>query len=264
MKGESRQMTVLFSDVRSFTTISEGLTPEQLKDLMNTYLTSMTEVIQDRRGTIDKYIGDAVMAFWGAPLEDKDHALHAVEAALDMQKSIRKLDPDFIKRGWPPLHIGVGINCGEMNVGDMGSRFRRAYTVLGDAVNLASRLESLTKEYGAQILVTQMIVDAAPGIVYREMDRVVVKGKNEGVPVYEPLGRVGEVTDSELQEADRFHKALELYRKQRWDEAEAMLKNLSHAAPDTKVYKLYLKRIAFFRENTPGPMWNGTWVWTTK
>jgi adenylate cyclase len=264
MKGESRQMTVLFSDVRSFTTISEGLTPEGLKDLMNTYLTAMTEVIQEKRGTIDKYIGDAVMAFWGAPLEDKDHAKHAVEAALAMQKAIRTLDPEFIKRGWPPLHIGVGVNCGEMNVGDMGSRFRRAYTVLGDAVNLASRLESLTKEYGAQILVTQAIADSAPGVVYREMDSVVVKGKHQGVPIYEPVGMAGEVTESELQEIDRFHKALEHYKKQRWDEAETLLKNLSAAAPDTKVYKLYLKRIAFFRENTPGPMWNGTWVWTTK
>jgi adenylate cyclase len=264
MKGETRDMTVLFSDVRSFTTISEGLTAEALKDLMNTYLTSMTEVIQEKRGTIDKYIGDAVMAFWGAPLDDKEHAKHAVEAALQMQKAIRTLDNDFIKRGWPPLHIGVGLNCGEMNVGDMGSRFRRAYTVLGDAVNLASRLESLTKEYGAQILVTQAIVDAAPGIVYREMDAVVVKGKHTGVPIYEPVGRAGEVTDSELQEIDRFHKALELYRKQRWDESEAMLKNLAAAAPEAKVYKLYIKRIAYFRENTPGPMWNGTWVWTTK
>src|SRR4030095_15519612 len=154
MRGESRDMTVLFSDVRDFTAISEGLTPEGLKDMMNAYLTAMTEVIQEKRGTIDKYIGDLVMAFWGAPLHDTDHAAHGVEAALAMQKRIRAVDDDFVKRGWPILKIGVGLNCGEMNVGDMGSRFRRAYTVLGDSVNLASRLEGLTKEYGLGVLVS--------------------------------------------------------------------------------------------------------------
>jgi hypothetical protein len=124
MRGESREMTVLFSDVRDFTSISEGLTPEGLKDMMNAYLTEMTEVVQEKRGTIDKYIGDAIMAFWGAPLQDSEHAIHGVESALAMQKRIRALDTEFAKRGWPVLHIGVGLNNGEMNVGDMGSKFR--------------------------------------------------------------------------------------------------------------------------------------------
>jgi adenylate cyclase len=264
MRGESREMTVLFSDVRDFTSISEGLTAEQLKDMMNTYLTEMTEVIQQERGTIDKYIGDAIMAFWGAPLADPEHAVHGLEAGLDMQKRIRSLDNDFAKRGWPVLHIGVGLNCGEMNVGDMGSKFRRAYTVMGDAVNIASRLEGLTKEYGVGILVTENIVKAAQGFVYREVDKVVVKGRHEGLNIFEPIGRVGEVGETQLQEIDRFHKALELYRKQRWDDAEELLKNLSYAAPENKLYKLYLKRIQHFRANPPGPMWNGLWVFTTK
>ncbi|MGE5096804.1 MAG: CHASE2 domain-containing protein [Betaproteobacteria bacterium] len=264
MQGESRVMTVLFSDVRDFTSISEGLTPEALKEMMNTYLTAMTEVIQEKRGTIDKYIGDAIMAFWGAPLADPQHAAHALEAALDMQRRIRGLDPEFAKRGWPQLNIGVGLNCGEMNVGDMGSRFRRAYTVMGDSVNLASRLEGLTKEYGVRILVSEGIVAAAEGFVYREVDKVVVKGRTEGVAIYEPVGRQGEVEESVLADIDRFHKALALYRRQRWAEAEAILKALSYAAPDNKLYKLYLKRLAHFRENTPGPAWNGLWVFTTK
>jgi adenylate cyclase len=264
MRGESREMTVLFSDVRDFTSISEGLTPEGLKDMMNSYLTEMTEVIQQKQGTIDKYIGDAIMAFWGAPLSDPQHALHGVEAALDMQRRIRSLDPEFIKRGWPVLNIGVGLNNGEMNVGDMGSRFRRAYTVLGDSVNLASRLEGLTKEYGVGILVSENIVKAAEGFVYREVDRVVVKGRQEGVAIYEPIGKVGVVGETQLQEIDRFHKALEQYRKQRWDDAEGVLKNLAYAAPESKLYKLYLKRIQHFRANPPGPMWNGLWVFTTK
>jgi adenylate cyclase len=264
MRGESRVMTVLFSDVRDFTSISEGLTAEQLKDMMNAYLTAMTEVIQEKRGTIDKYIGDAIMAFWGAPLTDPEHTVNGVGAALDMQRRIRALDDDFIKRGWPLLNIGVGLNCGEMNVGDMGSRFRRAYTVMGDAVNIASRLESLTKEYGVGILVSESIVDAAPNFVYREVDKVVVKGRQEGLNIYEPVGRVGEVGETQLQEIDRFHKALEMYRKQRWEDAEAILRTLAFAAPESKLYKLYMKRIQHFRASTPGPTWNGLWVFTTK
>jgi adenylate cyclase len=264
MRGESRDMTVLFSDVRDFTSISEGLSAEGLKDLMNAYLTEMTEVIQVMRGTIDKYIGDAIMAFWGAPLSDADHALHGVESALMMQKRVRGLDNAFVQRGWPILHVGVGLNCGEMNVGDMGSRFRRAYTVMGDAVNLGSRLEALTKEYGIGILVSESIVKAAQGIVYREIDKVVVKGRTEGVAIFEPVGKVGEVTDTHLKEIDRFHKALENYRKQRWDEAQRLLKDALAAEPDVKLYKVFLKRIEHFRANPPGPAWNGTWIFTTK
>ena len=264
MRGESRQMTVLFSDVRDFTSISEGLTPEGLKDMMNAYLTEMTEVIQDKRGTIDKYIGDLVMAFWGAPLHDADHAAHGVEAALAMQKRIRALDTDFVKRGWPILNAGVGLNCGDMSVGDMGSKFRRAYTVMSDAVNLGSRLEGLTKEYGIGILVSESMVKAAQGFVYREIDRVVVKGRQEGVSIFEPLGKVGEVPETTLTEVERFHKMLEAYRKQRWDDAEQILKALSQSNPDSKLYRLYLKRIDHFRANSPGPAWNGLWVFTTK
>jgi len=264
MRGESRDMTVLFSDVRDFTSISEGLTPEGLKDLMNIYLTAMTEVIQEKRGTIDKYIGDLVMAFWGAPLSDPEHAVHGVEAALAMQKRIRSLDGDFVKRGWPILNAGVGLNCGEMSVGDMGSKFRRAYTVMGDAVNLGSRLEGLTKEYGVGILVSENIVKAAQGFVYREVDFVAVKGRTAGIPIYEPLGKVGEVGETTLTEIDKFHKALEWYRKQRWNEAEEGMKNLRFASPETKLYKIYLTRIAEYRANPPGDDWNGLWKWTTK
>jgi adenylate cyclase len=264
MRGEARDMTVLFSDVRDFTSISEGLTPEGLRDMMNTYLSEMTEVIQQSRGTIDKYIGDAIMAFWGAPLNDPEHAIHALEAALAMQKKIRGLDATFVKNGWPPLNIGVGLNCGTMNVGDMGSKFRRAYTVMGDAVNIASRLEGLTKEYGVGILVSENIMNAAQGFVYREIDLVAVKGRTAGIPIFEPIGRVGEVGETTLTEIDKYHKALEWYRQQRWNEAEEGMKTLRYAAPENKLYKLYLKRIAEYRANPPPPDWKGLWAWTTK
>ncbi|MDH5245682.1 MAG: adenylate/guanylate cyclase domain-containing protein, partial [Betaproteobacteria bacterium] len=264
MRGESREMTVLFADVRDFTSISESLTPEGLKDLMNTYLTEMTVSIQKRLGTVDKYIGDAIMAFWGAPIPDSKHVKHAVQCALDMQKAVRRLDPIFAKKGWPALQIGVGLNCGTMSVGDMGSRFRRAYTVMGDAVNLASRIESLTKVYGLGILVSEYIVKQAPLFVYREVDKVRVKGKVEGIAIFEPIGKQGSVGTAALEEIGRFRQVLEHYRAQRWDEAERLLKDLAGAAPETKLYKLYLDRIAYFRREPPGANWDGVFVFTTK
>ena len=263
-KGELRDMTVLFSDVRNFTTISEGLAPTALTAMMNAYLTYMTETIQKDRGTIDKYIGDAIMAFWGAPLQDEKHAEHALHSALAMQKQLKEIGPEFIKRGWPKLEMGIGLNCGMMNVGDMGSTFRRAYTVLGDAVNLASRLEALTKEYGVGILVSENIVNAVPGIVYRELDRVRVKGKLEPITIYEPIGSQGDVPDQLLEEIDRFHRALQRYREQRWDDTEATLVKLMDADPKRKVYRVYMDRVAALRAKPPGANWDGVFIFTTK
>jgi adenylate cyclase len=263
-KGESRDMTVLFSDVRNFTSISEGLSATELTAMMNAYLTSMTETIQHDRGTIDKYIGDAIMAFWGAPVKDEKHAENALHSALAMQKKIKDIAPDFIKRGWPKLEIGVGLNCGVMNVGDMGSTFRRAYTVMGDAVNLASRLEGLTKEYGVGILVSENIVNTVPSVIYRELDRVRVKGKLEPISIYEPVGKKGDVTNTMMDEIDRFHRALDKYREQRWDDAETALVKLAHADPNRKVYQVYIERVANLRMKPPGANWDGVFTFTTK
>ena len=263
-KGESRDMTVLFSDVRNFTSISEGLSATELTAMMNAYLTAMTETIQQDRGTIDKYIGDAIMAFWGAPLRDEKHAEHALISALAMQKKIKDIAPDFIKRGWPKLEIGVGLNCGPMNVGDMGSSFRRAYTVMGDAVNLASRLESLTKEYGVGILVSENIVGTVTNVIYRELDRVRVKGKLEPISIYEPVGLKGSVVDQMLDEIDRFHRVLDKYREQNWDAAEEALTRLAQAEPNRKVYQVYLERVANLRAKPPGKNWDGVFTFTTK
>jgi adenylate cyclase len=263
-KGESRDMTVLFSDVRNFTSISEGLSPTELTAMMNDYLTEMTKVIQGDRGTIDKYIGDAIMAFWGAPLTDEQHATHALASALAMQKRVRELGPDYVKRGWPKLEIGVGLNCGVMNVGDMGSSFRRAYTVLGDAVNLAARLEGLTKEYGVGILVSENIVRAVPNVVYRELDCVRVKGKLEPISIFEPVGLHAEVSNQVVDEIGQFQRVLRRYRAQKWDEAEDMLNALIAADPTRKVYRLYLTRVADLRNHPPGATWDGVFTFATK
>jgi adenylate cyclase len=264
MRGESREMTVLFSDVRNFTSISEGLSATGLTAMMNSYLTEMTHSIQITRGTIDKYIGDAIMAFWGAPLSDEKHAENALDAAMAMQKRIGEIGPDFVKRGWPKLEIGVGLNCGVMNVGDMGSSFRRAYTVMGDAVNLASRLEGLTKEYGVGILVSENIVKTVTSYVYRELDRVRVKGKLEPIGIYEPVGRVGTLSNADLDELDRFQRALEHYRAQRWDDAENALVNLARANPTKKTYQIFLERVNDLRMKPPGSNWDGVFTFQTK
>ncbi len=264
VKGEARDMTVLFSDVRNFTTISEGLAATELTALMNDYLTEMTVSIQTRRGTIDKYIGDAIMAFWGAPLKDENHVENALYAALEMQKTVKAIGPRYVARGWPKLEIGVGLNCGVMNVGDMGSSFRRAYTVLGDAVNLAARLEGLTKEYGVEILVSEHIVKRVPTVVYRELDRVRVKGKLEPVGIFEAIALKEELTEAELDAVDRFHRVIEKYRAQKWDDAEAIIQKLMETDPKRKAYKLYLERITKLRAEPPGENWDGVFTFTTK
>ncbi len=264
VSGETRDMTVLFSDVRGFTTISEGLSAKDLTALMNSYLTHMTEDIQSHRGTIDKYIGDAIMAFWGAPLKDERHAYNAMMSALDMQAKVKAIAPEFKKNNWPPVEIGIGLNCGLMNVGDMGSSFRRAYTVMGDAVNLAARLESLTKEYGVGILVSEHIVKAVPEVVYCEMDRVRVKGKLEPITIYEPMGKKGSLSDAQLDDIEAFHKALGYFVKQKFDETAEILQRLKAANPNRKVYDLYEERIAYYRENPPGENWDGVYTFTKK
>jgi adenylate cyclase len=264
MEGDSREMTILFSDVRSFTTISEGLDPKDLAQLMNEFLTPLSRVIYKRRGTIDKYMGDCIMAFWGAPLPDTEHAYHAVLAGLEMQRALAELQPHFKARGWPEIHIGVGINTGRVSVGNMGSEVRVAYTVMGDAVNLASRLEGITKEYGAQVMVGEATKLAAPQFVYREVDMVRVKGKEQPVAIFEPLGLAGEV-DKEVQEQVKlFHQALRTYRKQDWDKAELELLSLCNMSPDCKLYQVYAERVAYYRSNPPGTDWDGVFTFKTK
>jgi adenylate cyclase len=264
MEGESREMTVLFTDVRGFTTISEGLDPKALSLLMNEFLTPLTELIYKHRGTIDKYMGDCIMAFWGAPLADAAHARHGVLAGLEMQQALKELQPHFRSRNWPEIRIGVGVNTGRMSVGNMGSRIRLAYTVMGDAVNLASRLEGITKEYGADIIVGEDTKNAVPDVLFRETDRVRVKGKDTAVAIFEPLGLESEVTQEVRDRVAFFHEALALYRKQEWEMAEQRLHELKKMSPADRLYDAFLERIAFLRANPPGDSWDGAFTFQTK
>jgi adenylate cyclase len=265
MEPESREMTVLFSDVRGFTTISEGLEPKDLSRLMNDFLTPLTGVIYSHRGTIDKYMGDAIMAFWGAPLPAQDHARQGILAALEMHRKLAELQPHFRSRNWPEIRIGVGLNTGRMSVGNMGSGVRVAYTVMGDAVNLASRLEGLTKEYGAAIIVGESTRNlTAHDFVFRELDRVRVKGKLEPVAIYEPVATAGEATKRTLDELRLFSQALKLYRAQDWDMAELQLINLLKLQPDSRLYQLYVERIGLYRTSPPGRDWDGAFTFEHK
>jgi adenylate cyclase len=265
MDGESRELSVMFVDVRGFTTISEGLSPKELREYINLYLTAMSEDIRSsHQGTLDKYIGDAVMAFWGAPVAFPDHASRAVATSLLMQASCARLNDDFKKRGWPALQIGIGINTGLMHVGDMGSAIRRAYTVMGDAVNLGSRLEGITKVYGVGIAVGEATRLAAPDFVYRELDLVRVKGKNEPVAIFEPLGKPAGLAPAVLDELRDWDQALALVRARRWDEARHRIGRLREAHPQRALYDLYLDRIAGWHAQPPGEGWDGVTNFDTK
>lgn len=257
MSSDSREMSVLFADVRGFTSIAETLPPAELSRLMNQFLTPMTRVIHRHRGTIDKYMGDAIMAFWGAPLEDSAHARHAVLSAIEMQGALQELVPEFASRGWPPIRIGIGINTGMMSVGNMGSEFRMAYTVMGDSVNLAARLQNLTKTYGVAVAVGEATREAMPDFSFMELDRVRVRGKDHPVAIYEPLGP-SEGLDEETRTMLRRHKAaLGHYRAGDWSQAEREFNELRQVYPDRKIFAVYAQRLAHHRANPPGPAWDG-------
>lgn len=264
LHGEDREMTVLFADIRNFTTISEGMSAADLVDMLNTFFTPMTEIIFKHRGTIDKYIGDLIMAFWGAPLKDKYHAQHALQSALEMRDKIKEMQPLIAERNWPDIQMGIGLNTGIMSVGDMGSRFRRNYTVLGDAVNLASRVEGLTKFYGVDIIATEATEQHHAKFVFRKLDKVRVKGKKTGVAIYELICTKAHLTPALEQELEKYHTALNHYFAQEWDAAENIMQPLHDTFPDTKIYKLYLDRIKEMKSQPPADNWDGVFVHTSK
>ena len=265
MQPKAAELTILFSDVRGFTSISEALKPEELREYINEYLTDMSGIIRIKHnGTLDKYIGDAIMAFWGAPVEDSRHARNGVLASLEMQKECKLLNEKFTARGWPPLKIGVGLNSGNVRVGDMGSQVRRAYTVMGDPVNVASRLEARTKYYGVGILVGEATRNAVTDVAFREVDRIKVKGKEEALTIYEPMGPESEVSPEDLDELRMWSQVLRAYRAQKWDAADEELAHLRRLVPERALYSLYVERIAAFRRTPPPAGWDGVTAFDEK
>jgi adenylate cyclase len=263
LEGEERDLTILFTDIRGFTSISEQMTARQLSAFLNEYLSEMTDIIMARGGTVDKFIGDAIMAFWGAPLDDADHATHALSACLAMRQRLAALRPAWAARGLPPIETGIGANSGLVSVGNMGSMTRFSYTVMGDAVNLASRLEGLTKIYGAGVLVSDRTRQAASaGFFFRPIDQVRVKGKHEPVALFEPLAE-GTPTEEVRAEVARLDTALELYRRRDFERCRDLFKALHEARPQT-LYSLYLERVELFIEQPPPADWDGVFTFKTK
>jgi len=204
------------------------------------------------------------MAFWGAPVEDPQHARNAVLAALDMQKDCAVLNAKFAARGWPALRIGVGVNSGTVRVGDMGSRVRRAYTAMGDAVNVASRVEGRTKSYAVGVLAGEATRQRVTDVVFREVDRIKVMGKDEAVTVYEPLGLESDLGESARRELELWNSTLRAYRTRQWDDAETGLGSLARMNPTCSLYRAYAAIVADKRRNPPPPQWDGVTAFDEK
>ena len=265
--GDKKNLTVLFSDIRGFTSFSETMTPEQLVHLLNEYLTAMTDIVFKYDGLLDKYMGDAIMAVYGAPLDQPDHPLRACRTALDMMKELKKLQKKWAEEGQPILDIGIGISSGDMVVGNMGSQMRFDYTVMGDSVNLGSRLESINKEYGTNIIISEYTYEAVKDVLLcRELDSVRVKGKNLPVKIYELLGEKKDTTDTEeyAELIRRFNEALEKYKQAHWDEAIVSCHQVLEIRPDDPPSCLYIRRCEDLKENPPPIPWDGAFTMTKK
>jgi adenylate cyclase len=263
MEASNKELTVMFCDMRGFTKMSEKMAPVQLQGLLNDVFSRLTGHIRGQRGTIDKYMGDCVMAFWGAPVETADHASLAVKAALEMSQAMGEINAAHRAKGIPEIGIGIGLNTGSMCVGDMGSNIRRSYTVIGDAVNLGSRLEGLSKSYGVEIVVSESTRKLANEHVWQELDKVRVKGKEVAVSIFTPLGASSEAgsTAAELKTWNAFLKA---YRAQEWDQADVLLLNLTRIKPKKYLYQMYSERVASMRMLPFDPEWDGATNFETK
>ena len=262
--GSKEHITVFFSDVRGFTTISEKLDAASLSSLLNSYLTPMTNIIFENKGTLDKYMGDAIMAFFGAPIRYTDHANYACRCALQNIEKLKLLQQEYVKKGLPMIDVGIGINTGEMSVGNMGSDTVRNYTVMGDAVNLGSRLEGINKEYGTRIIVSEFTKkELSPDFITREIDRVRVKGKLQPIRIFELIGE-GKPRQEQSDMINWFDSGVQLYLEKNWDKAIQDFSKALDANPADPVSKLYVQRCQDYKEEPPPHEWDGVFVMKTK
>jgi adenylate cyclase len=263
--GERRDVTFYFSDIQGFTTFSEQLSPEKLTKLMNRYLGEMTDTILVSGGTLDKYIGDAIMAFWGAPMPLEGHALVACKAALANQKRLETLRAEFAAEGYPPVRNRIGLNSGPASIGNMGSAARLSYTAIGDNVNLASRLEGANKAYGTYILISESTRQGAgDAIEVRELDFVKVKGKNQAIRVYELLGLAGDTPNLLIQKARLFESGLPLFRSSKFKEAVSVFRSVISRFGEDHACDNYIERCEHYLQEPPPPDWDGSHALTEK
>ncbi|KQT12367.1 CHASE2 domain-containing protein [Ramlibacter sp. Leaf400] len=264
MKATNKELTVMFCDMRGFTKMSERMGPVQLQELLNAVFNRLTDVIRATRGTIDKYMGDCVMAFWGAPVDTAEHARLAVRSAMDMAAAVRRINDEHRQKGLPEIGVGIGLNTGMMCVGDMGSQVRRSYTVIGDAVNLGSRLEGLSKAYGVDIVVSESTRRLAPDFAWQELDRVRVKGKEQAVTIFTPVAPADRLEMAQAEELRTWAAFLREYRGQDWEQCEVQLLNLRRMNPKKFLYELYSERVASMRLLPFDPEWDGATNFETK
>lgn len=258
ISGHHRVVTIFFSDIADFTTISESLRPNELTARLSEYLSAVTEVIMAEGGIVDKYIGDAVMAFWGAPLEMKDHPLRACEAALKARRSIAELNAKWTAQGKSVFHTRMGVHTGEVIVGNMGSEQRLNYTVIGDSVNLASRLEGLNKNYKTNIIISQETYELCKeGVEARILDFVVVKGRTEATMIYELAAMKGDISATDKEFLRRFTAAVEAYRARKWDDAIRQFKALAERKPEDAPARMFIARCEKFKQTPPPEGWDG-------
>ena len=265
--GEKRNLTVFFSDVAGFTSISEMLDAHDLVLLLNEYLTAMVDIILEHRGTVDKYEGDAIMAFWGAPVIFDEHAIETCHAALEMQEKMIELREKWKAEGKPHLAVRMGINTGEMVAGNMGSQERFDYTVMDDSVNLAARLEPANKVYGTYIMISEYTYDHVKDqFICRELDALQVKGKTEPVKVYELIATMEKGVSEDMEKVlEYYNQGLDLYKNRHWDDAITKFKSaLSVNGGEDSPSEAYVERCEEYMESPPPDNWQGEYIMTSK
>ncbi|MDR0301300.1 MAG: adenylate/guanylate cyclase domain-containing protein [Treponema sp.] len=265
--GVNRHMTALFSDIKGFTGIAEKLNPEHLVDLLNHYLSTMSDIILEEKGTIDKYQGDAIVSFFGAPLELDDHALRACTAGIIMKRMEKDINKYVLEKGISPspLLTRIGINTGDMVVGNMGTQKKMNYTIISNAVNMASRLEGVNKQYETWVLATDSTIQETRGkLLTRRLDRVKVVGINEAVRIHEILELKSDATDALFEQIYLFHKALDIFEERNWKDAEAAFTQVLKLYPNDGPSHLYLERCRQYQEFPPAADWDGSFNLTEK